>query len=80
VLHLSTQQKIKLFWFPGSRLGTRGSGIGNELMGVAVGWVVYRAHRAFFGLTRLDSRSYPQGGGSDISKLLLISDNSRQKF
>jgi len=55
VLHLSTQQKIKLFWFLGSRLGTRGSGIGNELMGVAVGWVVYRAHRAFFGLTRLNS-------------------------
>jgi hypothetical protein len=33
-----------------------------------------------FGLARLNSRSYPQGGGSDISILLLISDNSRQNF
>ena len=43
---LSFVPKIKIFWFPRSRLGTIGSGIGNE--GVAVGWVDYRAHRAIF--------------------------------
>jgi hypothetical protein len=39
--------KIKIFWFPRSSVCTRGSGICNELDGMARNWVIYRAHRAF---------------------------------
>jgi hypothetical protein len=34
---LSFVPKIKIFWFPRSSVCTRGSGIGNELEGMAVG-------------------------------------------